>query len=142
VKRFRQRLLNGLTAALLILCITAAAFAIHACYYCETLTWWGKLAPDGHQDEIYMRPWVGQGQIEFIRWSYALQDEHLYIPIVHGHPPRNGPVSGFEFRHPARWTAETFWAFRKEHRLFGLFSFQFQRVNFDLARDIGHPAHL
>jgi hypothetical protein len=121
------------------LCLVSVALAIHACFYCEVLTWWGKISPDGWQDKLTFRPWVGQGQIWYTRFRFAPADEHYYIPIVHGYPPRTGPLSGFEYRAPMRWQPVTVHAFLKQHHLFGLFAFEGEGINFDLAKDIGRP---
>ncbi|MGD0769861.1 MAG: hypothetical protein ABSB42_16885 [Tepidisphaeraceae bacterium] len=78
-----------------------------------------------------------------LRVTFAPAIRARYIRSFHGTFPSGlGPITGFEFRPPVRWRPVTASAFRKEHRLLGLFSFGVERIDFDLAKDWGGWPHI
>jgi hypothetical protein len=136
-------MVNGVAGILGLLCVGMVGVAIQGWFYFEALDWWGAIAPEGHQDWVYVRPWVGQGQVYFIRYSFAPAVRDQFVRSVHGRIQKGDrPLTGLEFFPPERFDpANTQWFF-KEHRLFGLFSFGLRRIDFDLAKDWGGKPHV
>jgi hypothetical protein len=136
--RLRQRLLSILASISAALCIGTVALGIQSCFYSETLSWYSDIAPEGHQNWLYARPWVGTGQLYLIRYTYAPSLHDQFLQFAHGIPSHGlGPLTGFQFRAPRPYGSGTAREFRKQHIFFGLFDFNVHRIDYDLNKDIG-----
>jgi hypothetical protein len=116
-----------------VLCVAAIGFAIRGTFYDDALFWHGDVVPAGYQDAVIARSWAGrQVQIWFQRTSFALAMRNHFRGVLQ--------YRGLEFQRPAPIDPITVRDFRKEHHLFGLFSFELDRIDYNLGKDFGRAS--
>jgi hypothetical protein len=131
MKDLRRWVFYAIVVLSLVLSATTLGLAVLSCFYGEWAEWGGALAPDCHQNTVLIRADMGQSGIFFVRMSFPPTIRAQYMRF------NGGQLLGWRFHAPLRLQPRYGSSFRQNHPAFGLFTFAIERIDVNLAKDIG-----